>query len=154
MQCIADYTDTPDSRARLVRYTFGDLERERIDECEQCNQQSFVVQVKFCANHRKVRRSSSNHSQNEKLQLYGFPSVEEFTKKMKRRQRQKLAILTHSQLCQLSFKIVFAEDPIVSIIYSDDVTPGTVQTLTEMGYNCEVGPSNKLTITPGHPTVV
>jgi hypothetical protein len=52
MQCIADYTDTPDSRARLVRYTFGDLERERIDECEQCNQQSFVVQVKFCANHR------------------------------------------------------------------------------------------------------
>jgi hypothetical protein len=150
MRCIAHYTNKPDSRTDLVRCNVGDVEKERIGKCAQCNQESFVVQVKFCSDHLRVRRSYGNHSQNEKFQLYGFPSVKEFTKKMKRRQRQKLANLTHSQLCQLSFKIAFAEEPIVSIIYSDDVTPGTVQTLTEMGYNCEVDPSNKLTITPGH----
>lgn len=153
MQCIAQYTDTPDSRTRLVHYKFGQVGKDLVSECDQCTQESFVVEVKFCEGHKKVKRSSGNRSQDEKFQLFGIPSVEEFTKKMKRRQQQKRKILTHSQLCQLSFKIVFAEEPVVSILYSDDVTPGTVRTLEELGYNCEVGPSNKLTITPEHTTV-
>lgn len=152
MYCISQYTTTSKSRADLVNYKFGYFGDDRIGKCAQCKEPSFVMSVRFCDVYSKIHRSREGDcSYNTSFgHMYGIVSPEVFAEEMKLRQQEKQRRITHAQLGQLSLRLVFAEEPVVSMIFTDDVTPSTVELLATMGYTCEVGPSNKLTITPGH----